>query len=59
LVAQSKDHDHDLDQTLELRNQAEATDANDVLYSLKSSADYNPEPGLASIKTKVFALNFC
>ena len=38
--------------------QAEAIDANDVLYSLKSSADYDPEPGLASIKTKVFALNF-
>jgi homoserine O-acetyltransferase len=40
------------------REQAEAIDANDILYSLKSSADYDPEPGLASIKTKVFALNF-
>jgi homoserine O-acetyltransferase/O-succinyltransferase len=40
------------------RKQAEAADANDILYSLKSSADYDPEPGLASIKTKVFALNF-
>jgi homoserine O-acetyltransferase len=40
------------------RKQAEAVDANDILYSLKSSADYDPEPGLASIKTKVFALNF-
>jgi homoserine O-acetyltransferase len=40
------------------REQAEAIDANDILYSLESSADYDPEPGLASIKTKVFALNF-
>jgi homoserine O-acetyltransferase len=42
----------------EARKQAEAVDANDILYSLKSSADYDPEPGLASIRTKVFALNF-
>jgi homoserine O-acetyltransferase/O-succinyltransferase len=40
------------------RKQAEAVDANDILYSLKSSADYDPEPGLTSIRTKVFALNF-
>jgi homoserine O-acetyltransferase len=40
------------------RKQAEAIDANDILYSLKSSADYDPEPSLASIRTKVFALNF-
>jgi homoserine O-acetyltransferase/O-succinyltransferase len=40
------------------RKQAAAADANDVLYSLKSSADYDPESGLRSIKTKVFALNF-
>jgi homoserine O-acetyltransferase/O-succinyltransferase len=40
------------------REQAEAIDANDILYSLESSADYDPELGLASIKTKVFALNF-
>ena len=38
--------------------QAETVDANDILYSLKSSADYDPEPGLTSIRTKVFALNF-
>jgi homoserine O-acetyltransferase/O-succinyltransferase len=40
------------------RQQAAAADANDLLYSLKSSADYDPEPALSSIKTKVFALNF-
>jgi homoserine O-acetyltransferase len=40
------------------RDQAAHTDANDVLYSLKSSADYDPAPGLAAIKTKLFALNF-
>ena len=40
------------------RKHAEAIDANDILYSLKSSVDYDPEPSLASIRTKVFALNF-
>jgi homoserine O-acetyltransferase len=40
------------------RFQAEHTDANDILYSLKSSFSYNPEPELARIRTKVFALNF-
>ena len=40
------------------RKQAELVDANDILYSLKSSADYDPEAGLTSIKTKVYALNF-
>ena len=40
------------------REHAEAIDANDILYSLKSSADYDPQPSLASIRTKVFALNF-
>jgi homoserine O-acetyltransferase len=33
-------------------------DANDLLYSLKSSGDYDPEPELSRIKAKVFALNF-
>jgi homoserine O-acetyltransferase len=40
------------------RQQAELIDPNDILYSLESSADYDPQPGLASIKTKVVALNF-
>jgi homoserine O-acetyltransferase len=40
------------------RKQAEAIDANDILYSLESSADYDPLPALASIKTRVLALNF-
>ncbi|MDB5610159.1 MAG: alpha/beta hydrolase family protein [Bradyrhizobium sp.] len=38
--------------------QAELIDANNVLYSIKSSGDYDPEPKLSSIKAKVFALNF-
>ena len=43
----------------EAQEEASAADANDQIYSLRSSMkDYNPEPGLASIKTKVFALNF-
>jgi homoserine O-acetyltransferase/O-succinyltransferase len=40
------------------RGQAELIDANNVLYSLKSSSDYDPEPKLLSIGAKVFALNF-
>jgi homoserine O-acetyltransferase len=40
------------------RQQSAGVDANDILYSLEASADYNPEPGLSSIKTKVVALNF-
>jgi homoserine O-acetyltransferase len=38
--------------------QAELIDANNVLYSIKSSSDYDPEPKLSSIKARVFALNF-
>lgn len=38
--------------------QALQEDANDNLYSLRASRDYDPEPGLSTIKTKVFALNF-
>jgi homoserine O-acetyltransferase len=37
---------------------AEHTDANDILYSLKSSFSYDPEPELSKIKAKLFALNF-
>jgi homoserine O-acetyltransferase len=37
---------------------AEHVDANDILYSLKSSFSYDPEPQLSKIKTKLFALNF-
>lgn len=41
-----------------LRRQASGIDANDTLYALKSSGDYDPEPNLTAIKTKVLALNF-
>jgi homoserine O-acetyltransferase len=37
---------------------AEHVDANDILYSLKSSFSYDPAPGLSRIRTKLFALNF-
>ena len=37
---------------------AQSRDPNDVLYSLKSSGDYDPEPNLSAIRTKLFALNF-
>jgi homoserine O-acetyltransferase/O-succinyltransferase len=42
----------------EARRQALPIDANDILYSLSSSADYDPRARLANIKTKMFALNF-
>jgi homoserine O-acetyltransferase/O-succinyltransferase len=42
----------------EIATQSRGVDPNDVLYSLKSSGDYDPEPHLSAIRTKVFALNF-
>jgi homoserine O-acetyltransferase len=38
--------------------QASHVEPIDALYSLKSSADYDPEPDLNKITTKVLALNF-
>lgn len=38
--------------------QSTAAEPIDVLYSLKSSADYDPEPALETITSKVVALNF-
>jgi homoserine O-acetyltransferase/O-succinyltransferase len=43
---------------IDARSQAVTVDANDILYSLSSSADYDPRPSLSIIKTKVYALNF-
>jgi homoserine O-acetyltransferase/O-succinyltransferase len=37
---------------------AATMDANDVLYSLESSEDYDPEPALARVRAKVLLLNF-
>jgi homoserine O-acetyltransferase/O-succinyltransferase len=39
-------------------DQARAQDANDALYALESSADYDPTAALHRIRAKVFALNF-
>ena len=33
-------------------------DANDVLYALESSGDYDPGPGLEKIHARLFAVNF-
>ncbi|WP_454781722.1 alpha/beta fold hydrolase [Legionella sp. WA2022007384] len=33
-------------------------DANDIIYVMEASRDYNPEPHLSTIQTKVFALDF-
>jgi homoserine O-acetyltransferase/O-succinyltransferase len=41
-----------------IRKQAATLDANDLLYTVKSSLDYDPESGLSTIKAKVYALNF-
>jgi homoserine O-acetyltransferase len=43
---------------IDARSQAVTLDANNILYSLSSSADYDPRPSLSIIKTKVYALNF-
>jgi homoserine O-acetyltransferase len=40
------------------RATAEHVDANDILYSLKSSFSYDPAAEFSNIKTKIFALNF-
>lgn len=39
-------------------DQAKRMDANDVLYSLESSEDYDPEADLGKIRARVLALNF-
>lgn len=41
-----------------IKAQAGNVDTNDLLYAFESSRDFNAEPGLSLIKTKVFALNF-
>ena len=33
-------------------------DANDVLYAIESSADYDPGPGLERIEAPLLAINF-
>jgi homoserine O-acetyltransferase len=37
---------------------AKRLDANDFLYRWEASADYNPQPDLAKIKTRFLAINF-
>jgi homoserine O-acetyltransferase/O-succinyltransferase len=41
-----------------VKDQAARQDANDFIYSLESSSDFNAEPALGQVKAKVFALNF-
>jgi homoserine O-acetyltransferase len=41
-----------------INKQADAMDANDVLYSIDASRDYDPESKLGTITTPVWALNF-
>ena len=48
------------DQTLDAYtdNVMKTADANDVLYALQASWDYDPAPGLPSIKAPLLAVNF-
>jgi homoserine O-acetyltransferase len=39
-------------------NEAKTKDANDLIYILEASTDYDPESELESIQTKIFALDF-
>jgi homoserine O-acetyltransferase len=41
-----------------VKKQAAGLDANDLIYSLESSGDFDAEPGLSRVKTKVLAVNF-
>jgi homoserine O-acetyltransferase/O-succinyltransferase len=41
-----------------VNNLVKASDANDVLYALESSRDYDPGPGLETIQAPLLAINF-
>jgi len=42
----------------DVKEQAARLDANDLIYSLESSGDFDAEPGLSRVTTKVLAVNF-
>jgi homoserine O-acetyltransferase len=42
----------------ETNRRMSTTDANDLVYALEASRNYNPAPKLGSIKTKLLAINF-
>ena len=41
-----------------VRGRMGSTDANDFLYALNASRNYNPQPGLEKIRARVTAINF-
>jgi homoserine O-acetyltransferase/O-succinyltransferase len=41
-----------------MREQAVAVDANDLIYALEASGDFDARPGLSRVKAKVLAVNF-
>ncbi len=41
-----------------VKQQSAGLDANDLIYSLELSGDFDAEPGLSRVKTKVLAVNF-
>jgi homoserine O-acetyltransferase len=51
-----KEADERLDEYV--RRSVRTLDANDVLYALESSADYDPGPGLDKIRAPLLAINF-
>src|SRR5207244_7225585 len=50
----------DADKALDtyLKNALKTLDANDVLYALEASADYDPAPALEQIRAPLLAINF-
>jgi hypothetical protein len=42
----------------DVKEEALGWDANDLIYSLESSGDFDAESGLSRVKTKVFTVNF-
>ena len=50
----------DADRVLDayVANYVKTTDANDILYALEASRDYDPGPGLEKIKAPLVAINF-
>ncbi|MFT3883721.1 MAG: alpha/beta fold hydrolase [Gemmatales bacterium] len=51
-----KEADKQIDQYI--ANAMRTMDANDVLYAVESSSDYDPAPGLEKIKAPLLAINF-
>lgn len=58
LHKQITNHEQALQFINEASEEASKKEAIDILYVLEASADYDPEPNLGKIQTKLFALDF-